>query len=443
MGRSLWCIPLTRKRGGVDRVDGEGFALPAEAIARLGSARLRHHGAVRGLAYAPDGKQIISLAEDDTIRLWDAGAGKLLRTTEVKFNWHNLQALRMGARTVDALNYGKIYSFDPLTGKELRRILLSDVPNPHRGCFSADGTLLAFGFAGSAIVSLRDPATGKEKNKFEPGPESLDITFTPDGKLLAIVRHGSNAIGFFDVATGKREFELASPRPNPHKLNVSPDGTRLLTSSYNGPHYTLWDLKAHKLLCELQGEGRNWNAQAVAFSPDSQRVAIGGPWSAVAVFDTTTGKELRRFDTGPNCLAMAFSSDGKRLVAGTAAGEISQWDAENGMPLTSADPIGGIRVRRFIDGDKHLLSETDRLVLFDWKAGKLVRQYPWAGEDYILPLVQLSPDGKLLAAPVATPERSGTIALIDAQTGKEMRRLRTLAAYHRYAVRLLWSPDSK
>src|SRR6516225_163805 len=65
-------------------VDADGVALPADAIARIGSMRLRHQDIVRGLAYSPSGTHIISIAEDETLRLWDAETGKLVRTTLVE-----------------------------------------------------------------------------------------------------------------------------------------------------------------------------------------------------------------------------------------------------------------------------------------------------------------------------------------------------------------------
>src|SRR5262249_22727413 len=64
------------------RVDRLGDPLPDEAVARMGSGRMRHPGYVRTLAFSPDGKSIVSGAGGG-IRIWDAATGKLRRRFDV------------------------------------------------------------------------------------------------------------------------------------------------------------------------------------------------------------------------------------------------------------------------------------------------------------------------------------------------------------------------
>jgi RNA polymerase sigma factor (sigma-70 family) len=64
------------QRAMMERVDGDGKALPAEAIARLGSSRLRHGSWVKDVAYSADGKLLASVGYDHTLRVWDAPTGK-------------------------------------------------------------------------------------------------------------------------------------------------------------------------------------------------------------------------------------------------------------------------------------------------------------------------------------------------------------------------------
>jgi RNA polymerase sigma factor (sigma-70 family) len=56
--------------------DRPGDALPRGALARLGSGRLRHGAPVSDLAFAPDGKRLVS-AGADRLRVWDAATGRL------------------------------------------------------------------------------------------------------------------------------------------------------------------------------------------------------------------------------------------------------------------------------------------------------------------------------------------------------------------------------
>src|SRR5437867_3892924 len=59
--------------------DTLGDPLPAGAVARLGTTRLRHASHVINLAYSPDGKVLATAGDDDLARLWDANTGKEIR----------------------------------------------------------------------------------------------------------------------------------------------------------------------------------------------------------------------------------------------------------------------------------------------------------------------------------------------------------------------------
>ncbi len=61
------------------RVDQYGDPLPARALVRLGTVRFRHDGRMLAVAYAADGKTLVTAAEDHTVRRWDAATGKELK----------------------------------------------------------------------------------------------------------------------------------------------------------------------------------------------------------------------------------------------------------------------------------------------------------------------------------------------------------------------------
>jgi hypothetical protein len=60
---------------GPKHVDAEGFLLPAEAIARVGSARFRTGAAITSLAYSADDKIIAALGYRSA-QLWDSTRGQ-------------------------------------------------------------------------------------------------------------------------------------------------------------------------------------------------------------------------------------------------------------------------------------------------------------------------------------------------------------------------------
>ena len=56
----------------------EKIAPPAEAVQRLGSARLRHGDGLLDVVYSADGRLLVSLGRDRSVRVWDAATGRPL-----------------------------------------------------------------------------------------------------------------------------------------------------------------------------------------------------------------------------------------------------------------------------------------------------------------------------------------------------------------------------
>src|SRR5262249_6831768 len=61
------------------RTDALGDPLPTDALARMGTLRLRHGHAARAVVFAPDSRWLISAGDDGAIHAWDADTGKELR----------------------------------------------------------------------------------------------------------------------------------------------------------------------------------------------------------------------------------------------------------------------------------------------------------------------------------------------------------------------------
>src|SRR5690349_4882425 len=59
--------------------DAHGDPLPAGALARLGTARLRHEADLTFLGFGPGGTTLLTAGRDSTIRLWDLATGKEIR----------------------------------------------------------------------------------------------------------------------------------------------------------------------------------------------------------------------------------------------------------------------------------------------------------------------------------------------------------------------------
>ena len=65
------------------KLDLYGDPLPAGAVARIGSIRLRHTG-LSDLVYLPDGKTILTSGADRVLRWWDMATGKPIKSVNLQ-----------------------------------------------------------------------------------------------------------------------------------------------------------------------------------------------------------------------------------------------------------------------------------------------------------------------------------------------------------------------
>jgi WD40 repeat protein len=83
----------------------------------------------------------------------------------------------------------------------------------------------------------------------------------------------------------------------------------------------------------------------LAFSPDSQYIAVGAVGGEVYIFDMSDGHLLRSIDSFPRELlssvaALAFSPDGKEIAVGATSSMGARLDATGKyVPITIPDPI--------------------------------------------------------------------------------------------------------
>jgi WD40 repeat protein len=113
----------------------------------------------------------------------------------------------------------------------------------------------------------------------------FSVAFSPDGKFVLAADYRGD-VRIWETATGKLERTLSHNRAGSCRAVLSPDGKWLATvggqmkdGQWEGS-VKLWDFRAgdeKQTLPELKGS-------AIAFSPDSRRLAIGDG-STVRIWD--------------------------------------------------------------------------------------------------------------------------------------------------------------
>jgi RNA polymerase sigma factor (sigma-70 family) len=454
--------------------DAQGDPLPAGAVARLGTLRWRHGERVSSVTFSPDGTRLASASWDHTVGLWEVATGKRLRTfrghkgfvTCVRFTpdgkslvsgaednirlwdvntgkerqqfkhagWVWSVALSHDGKTLAAhtnnVPAGCISLWDVGTGGKLRELVFEGNQDGVMALdFSPDGKKLVSG--GDRVLRLFDVTTGKQLDLFGAGKQTRALAFAPDGKTFAVGRHDTVA-RIYDAATLKVRHELPGHEYLARCLTYSPDSKTLITGD-GGKTLRLWNVATGKKVREITGDDF---LECVAVSPDGATLATGSLGSTIRLWDAATGKQRGAVSGHQTWLTFAAFTESKTVVSVDLGGSIRLWDATTGKEprqlAVERDYTGSVALSP--DRRTLALGGSPGIRLYDLTAGKEVRK-PKGHERQIFSL-SFSPKGDVLAS-CAHLDRS--IRLWDVTTGKELREIRTR---HQNAPQCMaFSPD--
>jgi RNA polymerase sigma factor (sigma-70 family) len=416
--------------------DQYGDPLPAGAIARLGTTRLRHSGGIWSLAFSRDGQRLVTGGNDGTARLWDVTTGKELR--RIVCPWGLIRSVVLTADGKALVTGGQATTFhfwETATGEQL--------PFAGGGQDGGAGYCVALSGDGKTLVSANNnliqvwDAARRQRQQVIDGPASWveALAVSRDGKLIATGGRDKNKdVRVWDAATGKVVHVLKGHAEEVLALAFSPDGQTLASAGHDNT-VRLWDVRTGKEVRRLTGH-RFW-VEGVAFSPDGKLLASAGRDWTVRLWDVTTGKEARRPLMHHNpIIAVAFSPDGKTLACGGFENRVRLWDVATGEERGPASARGGpVHLATFLpDGKTVITRDDERLHLWNAATGRERRAFDGPPGRFFG--FALSPDGTALAV----CDEHGVIRLFSVATGKETGRL----GGHKYAVfGLAFAPDGK
>ncbi|MBD3305519.1 hypothetical protein GF339_03995 [candidate division KSB3 bacterium] len=316
-----------------------------------------HSSQISQVIFTPDGSTLISTSYDKTIRFWDVATGTLVKTLRHQIGRGRDGEIHAASLSTDGnilavggITYGSetgtpVFLFD-LTTDAVVGVLTGHEDLIGSLEFSRDGQWLAS--SSGTTVNIWDSAGllgGASEDvtlAFTLSSDSgvFDIAFAPDADEL-VSAHVDGSLRWWELLPANPPD---SPQPvalTPSKIvekhttvvgcvDYSADGQYIASGDFNG-HSVLWtsDGQVKKSFKAMD------TISALGFSPDSQRLVIGGGKHAF-VYSVPEGKELATFTNhaGPietsafsnSVSTMAFSGKNLIATAGGNAYEIYLWD---------------------------------------------------------------------------------------------------------------------
>jgi WD40 repeat protein len=295
-----------------------------EPVPRAFALLAGHADRVTALAYAPDGKSLVSASADKTLKLWDVASGQLKFTLTNHLGLVTSVSYAPDGKSVASGSFDhSIKIWDTATGQE-RNNLLGHEDVVRAVTYSPDGKMLASA-SNDKTIKLWDTATNKEIATFSGHNAPVtSLAWSPDGKTLA---SGSDdkTVKVWDVATGKEKVTFGGHTNYISSVAFSPDGKWLASGSEDST-IKIWDVATNKEKAIFGGPERTGLIWSLAWSPDSKTLASGSTDSTIKLWSLLDFKEKATL-TGHTAgiRGLAWSPDGKMLASASEDKTIKLW----------------------------------------------------------------------------------------------------------------------
>ena len=247
---------------------------------------------VSALVASPDGTQLAAAGNGGT-SLYDVDSGEIVLRPIVDTAAAGVAFAPDGRQLVSTGPGAKLTDLDTGTGRKLVSAWLWTFDAE----FSPAGTELALSHTdetslnraaagGSGVVEVLDTDTLAVVATIDVGPSArghadqvVDIEYSPDGSLMATAsRDGSAAI--WDVDGYGQVRRLVGHTSELTAVTFDHDGTRLVTASLDGS-VRIWDVETGRNTLTLPSDSPVWD---VAVSPDGRYLAAVDPTGAAIVY---------------------------------------------------------------------------------------------------------------------------------------------------------------
>jgi len=228
----------------------------------------------------------------DTVRIWNAADGALVRTLTTRDGVCAISYDGKVVATTTGRSADTVMFTDVATGRAIR-VFASPARADYRrhityASLSRDASRAVVGT--SYDTHLIDLATG-ERASLPIAAGFGAATFSRDGQLVALVSDLASTVRVFDTETRQLVATLAGHSDIVMGFAFSPDGQRLATAARDGTG-RVWDIGTGRQLFQLNGHS-GW-VESIDYSPDGRLLVTSARDNSTRIWRAEDGREVMR-----------------------------------------------------------------------------------------------------------------------------------------------------